>query len=455
MPVENWMQFGTFAEQEEFIYPTPSTYKGVMINGNMVTHTPMAMAGFLLEKIPATTSFIIDPFTHAFQHSPNFISSENSKGIRVKSSIAKLAEQFSSPITDILGKRALSPTDLDSSNTKKFVESVLNFQSCFLHNYMEKSDVAKYLDDGEKLRIPYALIAPYFYLTDVNFDQWAKLSYELLILAKDVAREKGYTSKIFYNLVINKGLLQSSEIHDFCRALRSAKPDGFIVWIDDLDERAATISELNALRQLFGELRADHAEVINLHGGYFSILNGADDFGNYVTGVCHGPEYGEFRSVVPVGGGIPTSKYYIPDIHSREKYRDCALWFSKKNWLDDAQRFHSNVCDCNLCMKVINNNIDNFVKFGGEGSVKQIKRGKGVVNLQFPTREEKNNCLRHYLNTKKREHTQVEKMSGQDLLDRIQKNIDKYVPITGIEYVSHLVRWKKVLEAALPRNSKP
>ena len=56
MPVENWMQFGTFAEQEEFIYPSRDAYAGVMINGNMVAHTPSAMAGFYLKEYPLAPS---------------------------------------------------------------------------------------------------------------------------------------------------------------------------------------------------------------------------------------------------------------------------------------------------------------------------------------------------------------------------------------------------------------
>ncbi|OEC32727.1 hypothetical protein SAMN05216600_11812 [Pseudomonas cuatrocienegasensis] len=443
MPVENWMQFGTFAEQEEFVYPAAETHEGVIVNGNMAAHNPSAMAGFLLKKIAPTTKFIIDPFTHAFQHSPSFITGTNKK---IKSSIAKLAEQFSSPIIDHLGQRALQASDFEKADLAAYTKNVLEFQRCYLHKYMEKSDVAKYLDDDEIQREPYALIAPYFYLTDVNNEEWIPLTLELLHHAKNYANENSLKPKIFSNLVINKGLLFTDELFTLADKMIEANPDGFIVWVDEFNEKTASISELHACRKLYIKLRGNsEREVINLHGGYFSILNGAPAFGSALSGVCHGPEYGESRAVVPVGGGIPTSKYYVPDMHSREKYRDCVQWFNKAGWLSDSVQFHANVCSCQLCTKVISGDITNFIKFGGEGSIKTIRRGKSFVNLQFPTKDEKINCLRHYLNTKDTEHKKANTFSKMDLLADLNSSIEKLQPITGIEYLSHLVRWRKVL----------
>ena len=68
MSVDHWMTFGTFAEQRYFIYPSPDTYTGVIINANMVAHAPSGLAAFLLEKTRKDFPYIIDPLTHAFQH---------------------------------------------------------------------------------------------------------------------------------------------------------------------------------------------------------------------------------------------------------------------------------------------------------------------------------------------------------------------------------------------------
>ncbi|MDJ1360142.1 hypothetical protein ACVSLK_24495 [Pseudomonas aeruginosa] len=444
MPVENWMQFGTFAEQEEFIYPSRDAYAGVMINGNMVAHTPSAMAGFLLERIPASTKFIIDPFTHAFQHSPAFITGKKGE---IKTSISKLAERYDSPIVENLGSRPLAPKDFTEKNIRKYTEKALEFQRCFLHDYMINSEVAKYFDEDEVKREPYALVAPYFYLTDINHECWTEISIKLLRIARNYTSEK--EKKLFCNLVINKGLMQSEDvIAEIISKLKNEKPDGFIVWIDDLDEASCSVSELHSLIKIFKLIRSNKdIELINLHGGYFSILSGAEDFGSLATGVCHGPEYGESRAVVPVGGGIPTSKYYIPDLHSREKYRDCLMWFNKAGWLENYENFHHSVCNCRQCVKVIDGNIENFTKFGGEGTTKTIQRGRSVVNLQFPTRDEKTNCLRHYLNVKSKEYEKANTLSGGELISDLSSSIQKYIEITGPEYISHLFRWRQILES--------
>ena len=90
MSVDHWMMFGTFSQQEVFAYPSRDTYKGVLINANMVVHAPTGLAAFLHERT-ATATYIIDPLTHAFQHDPHTVS--NQKGIP-KSSVANLASAY-------------------------------------------------------------------------------------------------------------------------------------------------------------------------------------------------------------------------------------------------------------------------------------------------------------------------------------------------------------------------
>ena len=60
MNVNNWMMFGTFAEQRHFAYPTRDPCEGAIIDGNMVAHAPDGLATFLLEKTSGL-KYIIDP----------------------------------------------------------------------------------------------------------------------------------------------------------------------------------------------------------------------------------------------------------------------------------------------------------------------------------------------------------------------------------------------------------
>ena len=78
--------------------------------------------------------------------------------------------------------------------------------------------------------------------------------------------------------------------------------------------------------------------------------------------MAHGPEFGEYRPVVPVGGGIPISRYYVPLLHSRVRYNDATQMFAAKSWLDEVSGFLTNVCDCAVCADTLDNDIENFVE---------------------------------------------------------------------------------------------
>ena len=124
MQIDHWMTFGTFAEQNYFIYPGVDTYKGVIINGNMAAYAPDGLAAFLLEKTPSLP-YLIDPLTHAFQHNTNAIKNEKNE---VKKSIFNLSGYYGDPIEKHVGKRPILPEDFDNEELRTFVERCLNFQ---------------------------------------------------------------------------------------------------------------------------------------------------------------------------------------------------------------------------------------------------------------------------------------------------------------------------------------
>src|SRR5439155_1265305 len=149
--------------------------------------------------------------------------------------------------------------------------------------------------------------------------------------------------------------------------------------------------------------RENGREVINLHGGYFSVL-AAGKLGNgAMSGVCHGPEFGESRAVVPVGGGIPIARYYLRHLHTRVRYRDALRYLRLKGWLIDAATFHVNVCDCEECVATLSGDPANFIKYG-TGTAKEVRRGGGITRIEYPSGETKLRCLKHYLQKKKFEY---------------------------------------------------
>ncbi len=438
MRAEHWMVFGTFAEQDYFEYPSKGAYQGVIINANMAAHAPGGLAAFLLEKT-AGTKYIIDPLTHAFQHDVEAISDKEGKP---KSSIQGLAEAYGEPVSSRVGKVPLQPEHLEGKKVlEKFVERCLAFQASQLKDQMEEAKAAKYLDgDGEFH--PWAMVAPYFYLTETTLEDWLPTNIKAAQIAIDMIPDR---SKRYAALVVSQGVVTNPEARDYIiREYAGVDVDGFLLWIDALDEQAASRSTLTGLLDLARGLgQRGKRAVLNLHGGYFSILAAGALGKGILTGVAHGPEFGEYREVVPVGGGIPIARYYVPELHARVRYRDALRIFRAAGWLDDAEQFHEQVCDCEECRQVIAGDPANFQLFG-EGTVKNVRRRHGIVRIEFPTGDTKARCLRHYLQRKRREYVATNRAAPEVLLENLRNGVAKFRDFAGLDAVSHLRLWHSI-----------
>jgi len=442
MPIDHWMLFGTFGEQRYFVYPTPETYKGVIINANMVAHAPDGLAAFLLER--TNLVYLIDPLTHAFQHNPSFVLGPNGEA---KSSIQTLAEEYDPDgqhLKQLVGKKPLLPRHLsDDQILRAFVEQCLRFQRRELLEAMRDADAAKYvLFDAPNLS-PHAVIAPYFYLTEGTFADWLELEVKCCKIARDLAPNE----RLYAGVVISRGLLgDATKREQVVNALLSTPVDGFVIWVDDFDEQQSGESELAEFLRFATALRKDDTrDVLNLHGGYFSILAAGNAGAGALTGVTHAPEFGEYRAVVPVGGGIPMARYYIPELHARVRFREALRLFQLMGWLNDAATFHANVCDCKVCVDTLNGDPANFVLFG-RGNVKEVRRGTGLVRIDYPSGETKTRCLQHYLQRKKREYSASATASRADLLAELQRGYARYEDYLG-DGVAYLRSWIDVFNS--------
>jgi hypothetical protein len=181
-----------------------------------------------------------------------------------------------------------------------------------------------------------------------------------------------------------------------------------------------------------------------LHGGYFSVLAAGVLGDSAMSGVAHGPEFGEHRSVIPVGGGIPIARYYVPQLHARMRYRDTLRLLRAKGWLRDAETFHGSVCDCNECRRTISGDIANFRAFG-VGEVKPVRRGTGIARIEYPTEETKKRCLRHYLQRKAIEYQFAATANAEQIREDLREGVREFEEVAGLEQVAHLDVWNNVL----------
>lgn len=440
MPIEHWMMFGTFAEQKHFAYPSDSSYAGVLVNGNMAAYAPDGIAAFLMERT-RNLDYVIDPLTHAFQHDPGAVLDAEGKP---KKALLALATEYGELAAQIIGQRPMLPSDLaDTGILDDFVDRVLEFQRTYVSSRMSNNPNAKYLGEENACRGPLALIPPYFYLTETSLAEWLPLMKKA---AERAVVNKRNGEKLYMSIVVSQGLiLGEGQRKDLADQVRQTGCDGFFLWVDNLDENQAGGPELQGLIHLAACLRgSDQRPVVNRHGGYFSVM-AAGVAGNHAfSGVMHGPEFGEFRSVVPVGGGIPIARFYIPQLHSRVKYRAALRYLQRKGWLADASTFHSNVCDCRACQEVIGDDANRFTRYG-ESVSKTVNRRYGPVAMEFPTPETKLRCLRHYLQRKGREYEFCGASTKQRTLDDLESGVAAFESVSGREGVDHLRLWKSVL----------
>ena len=439
MGAEHWMMFGTFAQQRVFRYPKP--YDGVVINANMVAHAPAGIASFLLERVAVAPRYIIDPLTHAFQHEPF--------SLKDKPSLQKLAQAYGDLTANVAdGGNSILPSDFkDGTKTDSFVRHCVDYQVKRLQEYAEQTDAAKYLEN-DALPPPYAVVAPYFYMSEPTARDWLSVNLQLI----SVARQFTGGQKLFASIVLDQeSLIDPSFRQKVIGEYLRSDVDGFLVWIDDLDEHKAGGDALKSFLALSSGLRQEGAkEVVNLHGGFFSVLAGSSLGGGIFSAVTHGPEFGEHRAVVPVGGGLPVARYYIPLLHRRIRYVDAQFMLKAKKWLDSKETFLDNVCGCEICRQAIGNGIEGFAAFGEHAPPKDFHRdpdGKRRVRIrQFPTGKASDLCLRHYLWGKAQEYERAEKDSAGDLVKWVQQGYREFKSVAGLEGVKHLHLWLRAFE---------
>lgn len=449
MDVQHWMTFGTFAEQRFFIYPSPETYFGIIINASMAAHAPDGIAAFLLEKNRSGINYIIDPMLHAFQHDPTHVMSfnEKTKDFQLKSSVGALADEYGSLIKRSAGKRAILPGDFsDDAVLNEMVENCLSFQKNHISERMQSSNTnLKYLETPPDSLLPYALVTPYFYLTEVSSSEWLPIMNKIVRMSRDSKHARGL--KLFGSIVIKGNLLHTPRLKRLLADIMEWDVDGYLLWVDNLDEHDSDYESLAGLQNLSRELRRNGTrEVINIHGGYFSILSANNELApSCFSGISHGPEYGEMRAVIPVGGGIPISRFYIRDLHMRVRFRDALYYLSRKEYLANSSIFYEQVCDCDQCRETIQNDIANFNKYG-ETVTKLVKRRNSYASIEYSTKETKERALRHYLQMKQTEFQFISSSSASDITNDLDVGIEKYKEVAGEDGVSHLKLWRLVIE---------
>ena len=198
------------------------------------------------------------------------------------------------------------------------VESVVDFQRRYggrseqitdrLDRYrklLEKAtgDVKQVASHNDK-RAPAYTLCPYFAVRSLS-DKW----WQVMLRIWNSAEKTDNSAEI-------SPVVSITDVFSLQQAFEyvpSALSPRMFFWIPSFDERRAPASHLRQLKQVVETSSAQNYELINLYGGYFSILLGK--FG--LTGFNNGLGYSESRAWPTLGAtGAAPAQYYMRRLHT-------------------------------------------------------------------------------------------------------------------------------------------
>lgn len=423
----------------------------------MVAFSPDAIRNFIVKKT-IKKPFFIDPITHAFQHNQSFICDEwNTK---IKKSIAKLINSYWENLknkiclengTDLTPLKRLEVSDIDSTFIDEFSHNVLDFQKN-ISAWKKVDDYKKYIDFanaadpklGMEINIePVLLVAPYFYI-DTSME-WIDINIRLINKSKELEPDK----QVFAQIVIDKKIIEmaamgnSDCLNSIIQKYTWSNADGFLVWVDDYSEHEEIAKSLSTYADFLRQLRPQWStkKVYSLYWSYFSIILTKKWILDWV---CNGLEYGESRAVIPVGGGIPTAKYYFYPLHKRINEAEMFRFLSIK-WVSS---FCDEVCDCCVCTELMNAyTIEKFSEnyWNTEKSVVRSRNG-WFITRHYPSTQTKENSLKHYLHMKYKEFGYVDTSNMSAIKEELVNNFDTYKSYFNSNDIGHLEQWHEAIK---------
>lgn len=453
IPGLHLVRYGTPADQKYLLGELLDTYDQLVINANMVAHAPAALTSFLTQRTK-NKPYFIDPLTHAFQHDIGNLQSQGSQTAgQIKRSVQNLLKRYGEPVQSRVGiqRASILPEDFRQGSTRRrFCERVIQFQTDALASEAKSSDSAKYYTFLKKKGValtdnfgPSLVIAPYFYLEASTYQRWLPVNLAFAADADAIARE--HKQPLGIQIVLDRDLLASPDAllrvaDDYAKT----SADVFLIWIDSFSEQDASPSQLSTFVRFLTKIN-EGADVVNLYGGYLSVALARSGRVARLRGVTHGLEYGEERSVIPVGGGLPVPKFYLPPLHMRLPARDAFRAIRELGGFASKSAFHRRVCECPECQTVIQTEPEkDFLEYGKTRAIATARR---VV--EYPLPETKLHCVRHYMWCKQLEYRGPFSLSS--LISQLRDSEKRLSRTLGLSSVAHCRTWADLLQAENPQ----
>lgn len=430
--------YGTFAENKYFLGDYKNNFDIIGFNANLIAHAPDGISAFISKL--KNKAFFIDPQTHAFQQPVETVLRKKDGKPVLKNSIQKLSEEYGTFIEKSAGKKPIQAGEIKKGDKETICKNILDFAYNKIQISVEHLEEWEFLsEEGLELR-PEFLIAPYFYLEPDNIQNELVENKDFILLSKEYSNLFD-DLPIFAEIVLHKHVLIDPEKRNsIIKMYKECKADGFIIWIDDFSEVNVDKDILLKYKDFIKELTSCNKPIISLHGSYFSIILSGQAF-KLLAGVGHGIEYGEYRPVIPVGGGVPLSKFYFPSFHKRVNYYpDAQNILLEMDWIKNKDEYYENVCSCRTCKNIIKSN--NLINDFGEYGETKISKNNGRA---YPSPNAMDKSRRHYLNIKINEYKYCKNISNTKIIQNLESSYKLAEKIKSHSFI-HLSKWLDIFK---------
>lgn len=443
------LRLGSHAEKDYFL-KTVEYWDGLIVGANLLEAAPGATATLILKfagekhKIP----YYVDPMTYAFgayvengvkRTDLDWIKSEQKvkeggkkKVVRLfKRSYRALAKKIGGPIQaaiqNVAGIDALNPGEI-----KQLCQSIVEYQLTRVRD--EFAADPEYKDIADRVPLPAAVFAPYFYIDPDHASDGFGLFFEC---AAATVKAAGQTP-VHAVLCTDVSTLSAPKfLEEAASLVKKSGVAAVWLWFSRFHEEAADLHQLKNFRS-FIEGLLEKVAVYNMHGGYFSLA--LSRFG--LNGVSHGIGYGEQKDVIPViGQSTPTVRYYLPDLRRRLGVPQIERAF-KGLGVETPEDFFHKVCGCGICRGVIKTSVTQFAAFGDvHYSTENSKR-----MAQTPAAAQR--CRFHFLLNRMRERDTLRGQSAIDVANDCRRAHATWGAQPTVKGDSdHLLRWESVFRA--------
>ena len=430
------LRYNTGTDKKAFV-KFKDDFNAVVFNATIVAYSGAAVADLVSVH---KNQYIIDPQTHIMQHDIHAIMSKNSKTgqYAIKKSVKKYLDQLPPKVTDIIeGEgRHLSMAEI-TEIVDELVESVYEFETAYVNSFIENKEYDKYLKYAKVGPTPKVIIAPYFMLKrDMSIEECVNLlELNVVCVEKtfDIQKAKGTTYPIAAQLVLDREIFKNDEVlKKISEKYANTSCEYIFIWISDFSTWECSYEEKLCFYRLLSSLNLIGKKPVMSYGGYDSIFLCHSQLNVKLYGVAQSVGYGEARPITPVGGGLPVNKYYFGPLHQRMRFDEALSILIDNGYFDEtktnmehAMDYYQNICDCEKCHDVVQDDIDNFEIYN-ESVPYIVKARFGDITRNRPTTEATLVAAFHFLFNKKMEWGEIETRSLEELTNTLIHNYEKY-----------------------------